>query len=41
MPRVANQPTTAPAAAQYAASAATNGTIAIAPKYQLQETRTA
>ena len=37
IPRVRNQPISAPAAAQYPAQAATNGMIATAPKYQIHE----
>ena len=36
-PRPRSQPTSAPAAAQYPATAASNGTIANAPKYQIHD----
>ena len=37
IPRVRSQPMVAPAAAQYPPQIATNGTIAIVPKYQIHE----
>jgi len=39
-PREANHPTSAPAAAQNAASRSTNGTSAIGPKYHAHATST-